>query len=356
MKVAVGRRHAKRALITGGAGFIGSHLAEALLQDGYAVTVLDDLSTGSESNIAHLDELELVVGDTADERLVESLVAETDVVFHLAAAVGVRLILAEPIESFRTNVLGTEAVLRAARDHGTKVLIASTSEVYGKVARLPQQEDDDVVLGPTSISRWSYAASKMLDEFIALAYARRGLPVVCFRLFNTVGPRQSGAYGMVIPRFVDAALHGEPLLVHGDGGQSRCFLHVEDAVSAIVRLERSPRALGEVFNVGSTEPVTIHELAERVLETVDRLRPRLSPNGNGTAPRESEILLVPYATAYPNGDFEDIRARQPSVDKLRSVTRWRARHDLADILRDVVVARAEATAPVHEEMPAAALA
>lgn len=355
MRVSVGRSHAKRALITGGAGFIGSHLAEELLRDGYAVTALDNLSTGSEANVAHLTDLELVVGDCANERLVEELVAETDVVYHLAAAVGVRLILAEPIESFRTNVLGTEAVLRAAERHGKKVLIASTSEVYGKVARLPQQEDDDVVLGPTSISRWSYAASKMLDEFIGLAYARRGLPVVCFRLFNTVGPRQSGAYGMVIPRFVDAALHGEPLLVHGDGGQSRCFLHVEDAVSAIVRLERSPRAVGEVFNVGSTEPVTIYSLAERVLSTVHRLKAGAA-NGNGSGPRESEIVLVPYETAYPNGDFEDIRARQPSVDKLRSVTRWRARHDLADILRDVVVARAEATAPVHEEMPAAALA
>ncbi len=347
------RSHAKRALVTGGAGFIGSHLAEALLGDGYTVTVLDDLSTGSASNVSHLHELELVVGDTANEDLVETLVAESDVVFHLAAAVGVRLILAEPIESFRTNVLGTEAVLRAASRHGTKVLVASTSEVYGKVARLPQREDDDVLVGPTSISRWSYAASKMLDEFIGLAYARQGLPVVCFRLFNTVGPRQSGAYGMVVPRFVDAALHGEPLLVHGDGTQSRCFLHVDDAVSAIVRLERSEAAAGQVFNVGSTEPVTIHELAERVLETVHRLKLK---DGNGNAGHESEIVLVPYAQAYPNGDFEDIRARRPSVDKLRELTRWRPRHDLDDILRDVAIARAAATAHVHEELSATALA
>ena len=303
MKVSVGRSHAKRALITGGAGFIGSHLAEALLRDGYSVTALDNLSTGSESNVAHLDELQLVVGDAADERLVAELVAESDVVFHLAAAVGVRLILADPIESFRTNVLGTEAVLRAAAQHGTKVLIASTSEVYGKVARLPQREDDDVLLGPTSINRWSYAAAKMLDEFIGLAYARRGLPVVCFRLFNTVGPRQSGAYGMVVPRFVDAALTGQPLLVHGDGNQSRCFLHVADAVSAIVKLERSERAVGQVFNVGSTESVTILGLAESVLDAVHRLRPAAAAlngsNGNGTQVHESEIVLRPVRPGLP---------------------------------------------------------
>lgn len=353
--------HGKRALITGGAGFIGSHLAEALLGDGYAVTALDDLSTGSEENISHLDRLELVVGDTADERLVEELVAESDVVFHLAAAVGVKLILADPIQSFRTNVLGTEAVLRAAERHGTKVLIASTSEVYGKVARLPQREDDDVLLGPTSISRWSYAACKMLDEFIGLAYARRGLPVTCFRLFNTVGPRQSGAYGMVIPRFVDAALRGEPLQVHGDGSQSRCFLHVRDAVSAIVGLERTTGSIGQVVNIGSTESVTILELAERVLDAASARHGttgsfRRGSNGNGSGRHPGEIQLVPYSEAYPNGDFEDIRARQPSVDKLRELTRWRPRHDLEDILRDVVAARSGVLLPVSEEMPVTALA
>jgi nucleoside-diphosphate-sugar epimerase len=362
MKMSLRRSRGKRALITGGAGFIGSHLAEELIADGYAVTALDDLSTGSEENIAHLDKLNLVVGDTADERLVEELVGESDVVFHLAAAVGVKLILAEPIESFRTNVLGTEAVLRAAERHGTKVLIASTSEVYGKVARLPQREDDDVLLGPTSISRWSYAACKMLDEFIGLAYARRGLPVVCFRLFNTVGPRQSGFYGMVIPRFVDAALRGEPLQVHGDGSQSRCFLHVRDAVSAIMKLERAPRAVGEVFNIGSTESVTILELAERVIDTVGTpnglaatLAGSLNGNGKGNRP-QGRIELVPYHEAYPDGDFEDIRARQPSVDKLHAATRWRARHDLDEILRDVVAAKSSALAPRIEEAVVTALA
>jgi UDP-glucose 4-epimerase len=361
MRVSLRRPHGKRALITGGAGFIGSHLAEALLDDGYAVTALDDLSTGSEQNVAHLDRLELVVGDIADEKLVESLVAESDVVYHLAAAVGVRLILADPIGSFRTNVLGTEAVLHAAQRYGTKVLIASTSEVYGKVTRLPQREDDDVLLGPTAVSRWSYAASKMLDEFIGLAYCRRGLPVVCFRLFNTVGPRQSGAYGMVIPRFVDAALCGEALQVHGDGSQSRCFLHVRDAVSAIVRLEQAPKAVGQVVNIGSTESVTILELAERVLETVHGRRaaaesPQPSANGNGAGRPAGGIVLVPYSEAYPNGDFEDIKARQPSVDKLQSLTRWRPRHDLQDILRDVVAARSSALVPVGEEAPVTALA
>ena len=360
MSVLRRQRHAKRALITGGAGFIGSHLAEALLGDGYAVTVLDNMSTGCEDNISHLDALELVVGDTADERVVEELVAESDVVFHLAAAVGVRLILADPIESFRTNVLGTEAVLRAADQRGTKVLIASTSEVYGKVAHLPQREDDDVLVGPTSVSRWSYAACKMLDEFIGLAYASRGLPVVCFRLFNTVGPRQTGTYGMVVPRFVDAALRGEPLQVHGDGSQSRCFLHVRDAVSAIVRLERNPRAIGQVFNIGSTESVTILELAERVIKTVHK-RPNLaeallsSTNWNVAGDSNGGIVLVPYSEAYPHGNFEDIRVRQPSVDKLRKVTRWRARHNLEYTLRDVVAARSTALAPVNEEVPVTVL-
>jgi UDP-glucose 4-epimerase len=350
-------RHAKRALVTGGAGFIGSHLIEQLLRDGYSVTALDNLSSGSLDNIAHLDDVRFVMGDTADEETLDELVAESDVVFHLAAAVGVRLILADPIESFRTNVLGTEAVLRAADRHRVKVLIASTSEVYGKVARLPQQEDDDVLVGPTSVSRWSYAACKMLDEFIGLAYARRGLPVVCFRLFNTVGPRQTGVYGMVVPRFVDAALRGDPLPVHGDGSQSRCFLHVRDAVSAIVRLERSQRAVGQVFNVGSTQSVTILELAERVLQTVQRrkgLAEMLRSTVNG-AP-DGQIELIPYAEAYPGRDFEDIPARQPSVEKLQAVTRWRAKHDLDDILRDVVNSRVEALSPVAEEIAVSAIA
>ena len=329
----------RRALITGGAGFIGSHLAEALLADSYHVTALDNLSTGSTANIDHLGSehhFDLVVGDITDEELVERLVASHDVVFHLAAAVGVNLILADPIESFRTNVLGTESVLRAASGTGTKVLIASTSEVYGKVARMPQSEDDDVLLGPTSFSRWSYAACKMLDEFLGLAHARRGLPVVCFRLFNTVGPRQTGTYGMVVPRFVEAALRGMQLQVHGDGTQSRCFLHVADAVNAIVKLSRAQRAVGHVFNVGSTESVTILELAHRVLAAV----------GAGQDP--SLIAFVPYADAYPGGGFEDIQARRPEIKKIRAFTRWRPRQTLDDIIRDVVATHA----PAREYTPA----
>lgn len=343
-----GGRKRRRALITGGAGFIGSHLAERLLAEGVAVTALDNLSTGSADNIAHLENerlFDVTVGDVSNERLVRSLVMRHDVVFHLAAAVGVKLILADPIESFRTNVLGTESVLRAASDANTKVLIASTSEVYGKVARLPQSEDDDVLLGATAYSRWSYAACKMLDEFIGLAYARRGVPVVCFRLFNTVGPRQTGEYGMVLPRFVDAALRGVPLRVHGDGSQSRCFLHVDDAVEAILRLERSPEAVGDVFNIGSTETVTILELAERVLLAV-----------RSAYETQSMITFIPYEQAYPEPGFQDIPARLPDVSKIQFATRWSAKHDLARIISDVLAAKKAATADLDEAAEGAVVA
>lgn len=322
------RQAQQRVLVTGGAGFIGSHLCEALLDRGQRVTVLDNLSTGTPANILHLEGnrgFEFRKGDIADATLVEKLVSRHDVVFHLAAAVGVKLILADPIDSFRTNVLGTETVLRAAVDRGVKVLIASTSEVYGKVAQIPQREDDDVLLGPTSYTRWSYAACKMLDEFLALAYARRGARVVCFRLFNTVGPRQTGEYGMVLPRFVDAALTGKPLVVHGDGSQSRCFLHVRDAVEGILRLERSARAVGHVFNIGSTESVTILELANRVIAAV---------GVNGDA--GPTTVFVPYEEAYPHHGFQDIPARRPDISKIQTFTRWRPKLTLHDILRDVI--------------------
>jgi UDP-glucose 4-epimerase len=331
----------QRALVTGGAGFIGSHLTEALLEEGYAVTALDNLTTGRLENLEQLeahDDFELVGGDVADETLVDDLLREHDVVFHLAAAVGVKLILADPIESFRTNVLGTESVLRGAARHGTKVLIASTSEVYGKTVATPQSEGDDVLLGPSCFSRWSYAACKMLDEFLGLAYAREGLPVVCFRLFNTVGPRQTGHYGMVVPRLVDAALRGEALPVHGDGSQSRCFLHVSDAVQAILRLNRSQRAMGQVFNIGSTESVTIADLARRVIAAV------------GMDGHEDDLIrFMPYEEAYPGGGFEDIRCRQPDTSKIRSLTRWRPTRTLDDILHDVVAERLPAFAPVALE-------
>ncbi len=319
----------RRALITGGAGFIGSHLAEALVERGDHVIALDDLSTGETANLTALADtplFDLVIGDVVDTAVVDRLIGDVDVVYHLAAAVGVELILSDPIQSFRTNVLGTESVLSAARRHGTKVLVASTSEVYGKVTHLPQREDDDVLLGPTSFSRWSYAACKMLDEFIGLSYVRHGVDVVCFRLFNTVGPRQTGRYGMVVPRFVDAALAGKSVPVYGDGGQTRCFLHVRDAVEAIARLEAAPAAVGRVFNVGSTESVTILELASKVLAAVGR--------------DEDAVALIPYDEAFPNGDFEDIRDRMPAIERIQAATGWSPSFTLDDIVRDVVEDRA----------------
>jgi len=300
--------------VTGGAGFVGSHLAERLLAAGELVTVLDDLSTGSRENVAHLvadPRFTLVVGDVTDLDVVEQLVGNSDLIIHLAAAVGVKLILADPLRSIETNVAGTRNVLDAAARKGTKVLVASTSEVYGKASRIPQREDDDVVLGATSVTRWSYAAAKMLD------------------LFNTVGPRQSGAYGMVIPRFVEAALRAEPLPVHGDGEQLRCFLHVADAVEAIVRLADCPEAVGEVVNVGSVEPVAIRELADRVCALVG----------------EGAISYVPYEQAYPEGGFEDIRCRIPEISKVRALTGWEPTRSLDDILADVVAQYADGVVP-----------
>lgn len=356
----------KKALITGGAGFVGSHLAEELLASGYEVIALDSLSTGQLDNLAGIEshpKFRLVVGDVLDEELVDSLVAECGLVFHLAAAVGVGLILSESLQSFRTNVLGTETVLESAMRHGAKVLLASTSEVYGKVARLPQSEDDDVLIGPTCVSRWSYATSKMLDEFVALAYHRQGLPVVIFRLFNTVGPRQTGRYGMVVPQFAEAALTGRPLKVHGDGLQSRCFLHVQDAVEAIARLAKEPRAVGEVFNVGSVEQVTILELAERVLGAVERERTFSLTHHAATGERDGRIALTPYEDAYPEGGFEDIRCRMPDISKIRRLTEWRPRRTLDKILVDVLADRAAVLAPmpaeglaIPQEVPALAVA
>jgi UDP-glucose 4-epimerase len=318
----------RRALITGGAGFVGSHLAEALLARGYRVTALDNLSTGRLGNIEHLLDgrrFELLVGDLADTDLLGEATNRSDVVFHLAAAVGVKLILADPRASIETNVAGTRNVLEAALGSGAKVLVASTSEVYGKADHVPQREDDDVVLGPTVVDRWSYAAAKMLDEFLALSYHREtGLPAVCFRLFNTVGPRQTGDYGMVIPRFVEAAMRGEPLPVYGDGRQLRCFLHVQDAVEAIVQLAECRAAVGEVVNVGSVEQVSIIELAQRVLGKLDG-------RSHGAL-----VSLVPYEQAFPNGRFEDISRRLPDISKIRALTGWQPSHTLDDILADVI--------------------
>ena len=257
-----------RALVTGGAGFIGSHLTEALLAAGHEVVVLDDLSTGQLGNLAGVEghpRLEVVAGSVTDETLVRKLVTGADVVYHLAAAVGVRLILDRPVGTIETNIVGTETVLRAAREGRPRVVLASTSEVYGKNDRVPLSEDDDRVLGPTTKSRWSYACSKAIDEFLGLAYHREyGLPVTIVRFFNTIGPRQTGRYGMVVPRFVRQALDGGPITVYGDGRQSRCFTDVEDTVRATIALSLTPAAVGEVFNVGTTHELTIGALAERV--------------------------------------------------------------------------------------------
>lgn len=300
-----------RALITGGAGFIGSHLAEELLAQGWTVSVIDDLSTGVFENIAPLTSCErfrFAIADIRDQIVLDRLASEADVIFHLAAAVGVQLIVEHPVHTIEANVTGTEHVLKAGLRYRARVLVASTSEVYGKGSKTPFSEDDDVLLGPTSRSRWCYAASKMVDEFLALAYAREfGLDVVCFRLFNTIGPRQTGRYGMVVPRFVGAALSNEPITVYGDGRQSRCFCDVKDVVRALIALATAPNTGGQVFNVGSQEEITILGLAEKV-------KARLQSS--------SEITFVSYDEAYAPG-FEDMRRRVPDISKIERVVGWR---------------------------------
>jgi len=323
-------------LITGGAGFIGSHLAEELLSREYYVTIIDDLSTGRFENIApltHHPNFSFAIDTITNEVVMDRLVSECDLIIHLAAAVGVMLIVEHPIHTIEANVIGTEAVLKAALRYRVKVLIASTSEVYGKGNKIPFHEDDDVVLGATSRSRWAYASSKMVDEFLGLAYYReKGLPVIVFRLFNTVGPRQSGQYGMVIPRFVENALQGKKLQVFGSGKQTRCFLHVSDAVEAIIRLSEQPEAVGQVFNIGATTEITIHELAAKVISKApERL-------GINTDPIE-RIELIPYEQAYAVG-FEDMNRRVPDISKIKSFTGWKPTRSLEDILNDVFFEKA----------------
>ena len=313
-----------RILITGGAGFVGSHLAERLLTKGHNVTAIDNLSTGSLANISHLKEspgFNFVRGDISDEIVLDRLTSQSDIIIHLAAAVGVQLIVERPVYTIENNVAGTEKVLRSALRYNCKVLIASTSEVYGKGHKFPFSEDDDVLLGPTNKSRWGYAASKMLDEFLGLAYFHEyGLEVVCFRLFNTVGPRQSGQYGMVVPRFVRKALAGEPIEVYGTGHQQRCFVHVSDVVKAIDRLALEKKAVGNVFNVGSTEEISILELAEKVKKMTES---------------KSGIVTIPYEKAYAPG-FEDMERRVPDISKVNQVTGWKPSKDIDEILRDVI--------------------
>jgi UDP-glucose 4-epimerase len=293
------------ALITGGAGFIGSHLAEALLLQGHRVTALDNLSTGSANNVEHLageSRFRLVVDSALNADLMRRLTADADVIYHMAAAVGVRWIIDHPLLSIQTNIRATELVLECAAESGARVVIASTSEVYGKNTSVPLREDADSIIGSTQITRWLYANSKATDEFLALAYHReQGVPAIIVRFFNTVGPRQTGEYGMVVPRFVEAALREEPLAIHGDGQQSRCFTDVRDAVRAVIRLSETPAAVGEVFNIGSSEETTIEQLALTVL--------RLTGGRAG-------VRYVPYETVYRKG-FEDMRRRVPDVTKLR---------------------------------------
>jgi len=312
------------SLITGGAGFIGSHLAEALLARGEQVIILDDLSTGSVENIRHFrsnPSLQCCFESVMDRRLLAELVDESDVVFHLAAAVGVRRIIESPVRTIETNVKGTELVLEAAAKKKKLVFLASTSEVYGKNGKTPFREDDDTVSGPTTKSRWSYAASKALDEFLALAYWKeKRLPVVIGRLFNTVGPRQTGRYGMVLPTFVSQALEGAPLTVFGTGKQSRCFGYVGDAVEAILRLVGADSAVGEVVNIGNDAEITIEDLALLVKEKTQSSSP---------------VQFIPYDEAYEPG-FEDMARRVPSMEKLVRLAGFRPTTPLPVIIDKVV--------------------
>lgn len=314
----------KCALITGGAGFIGSWLAETLLERGWAVRVIDDLSTGKLDNVAHLEadrRFSCRVGSVLDHDLMLGLVDGADAVFHLAAAVGVRMVVEEPVRTIETNIRTTEAVLELCARRRTPVLLTSSSEVYGKLDKRTFREDDDLLLGPTSRTRWCYAGSKIIDELLALAYfAERGLPAVVVRIFNTIGPRQSGRYGMVVPRFVEQALHGEPLTVYGDGTQRRSFSWVGDVAAALADLIERPEAAGQVFNVGHHEEISIRELALLVKRLTG------SP---------SEIRPVPYEQAYGEG-FEDMPRRLPDAGKLRALIGFRPSLDLTEMLRRIV--------------------
>ena len=312
------------ALITGGAGFIGSYLCEALLAAGHRVIAIDDLSTGSEANIAHLTgnpHFQFVLETVLNESVMDRLISECEIVFHLAAAVGVELIVRDPVHTIETNVLGTSSVLRIANRYRRKVVLASTSEIYGKSTEVPFREDGDRVMGTTTLSRWAYANSKAMDEFLALAYHRqRGLPVIICRFFNTIGPRQTGRYGMVVPRFVGQALSGEPLTVYGDGTQSRCFADVLDVVDGVLKLADHPDAVGDVFNLGSSEEITILDLAQRVIEL------------SGS---QSHVHMIPYDRAYGPG-FEDMHRRIPDTTKAGALIGYHARHSLDETLIRVI--------------------
>jgi UDP-glucose 4-epimerase len=313
-------RFLMKVLITGGAGFIGSHLSDRLIEAGHRVTAVDDLSTGRLANIAHLQGapgFQFVHESIMHESVMDRLVSDCDVIYHLASAVGVELIVSRPVEVIERCILGTEIVLRTAHRYKRKVLITSTSEIYGKNAKVPFAEEDDRLLGPTTKSRWSYSCAKAIDEFLALAYQKeKNLPVVIVRLFNTVGPRQTGQYGMVVPRFIQQALTGQPLTVYGDGSQQRCFGYVGDVVGALVALMAHPGAVGGIFNIGNTEEVSILELARRVIRLTDS---------------SSQITMVPYELAYEAG-FEDMARRIPDLSRIRSLIGYAPTVSLDDIV------------------------
>jgi UDP-glucose 4-epimerase len=313
----------QRILITGGAGFIGSHLAERLLADGNHVTLLDNLSTGRYANISHFESrgnVDLIIDSVLNERLAEELIRGSDKVYHLASAVGVKLIMEQGVKTIETIFGGTDVVLRHCSRYRKPVLITSTSEVYGKGVQVPFREDDDVLTGATSKHRWAYACAKALDEFLALAHWRETrLPVVIVRLFNTVGPRQTGQYGMVVPRFLQSALGNDPIIVHGDGEQSRCFAHVLDVIEGLTRALQAPACFGQVINLGNDKEVTINQLAKLAIETTSS---------------KSEIRHIPYEQAYGEG-FEDMRRRVPSLEKARRIIGYEPTRDLRTIVQDV---------------------
>jgi UDP-glucose 4-epimerase len=332
-------------LITGGAGFIGSHMIERLVAAGDQITVIDDLSTGRVENIQHslkTGRCKLIVSSVMERDLVDRLVDECDRVFHLAAAVGVKLIVEQPVHTIQTNIHGSEVVLGAAAKYRKPIFIASTSEVYGKGTKVPFREDDDVVYGNTTLRRWSYAVSKAIDEFLALAYYEKvGLPVVVARLFNTVGPRQTGMYGMVVPRFVEAALNNKPLRVFGDGQQTRCFGDVADVVGAIIKLLEEPQAHGQVFNIGNNTPISIENLAKRVIELTGST---------------SKIEYVPYEEAYAPG-FDDMRVREPSLEKTRAMIGYKPTYTLDQTLNRIIESiRQERNAKAQRKAAVPALA
>ena len=318
------------ALLTGGAGFIGSHLAERLIADGHGVAVVDDFSTGRRSNLAHLEgnrRFRLIQGSVLDQALMEDTIREADRVFHLASPVGVRLIMEEPVKSTRSSFQGTSVVLECCARHRKRVLVTSSSEVYGKGIAVPFREDDDTVSGPVSSRRWAYACAKALGEFLALAHWREDhLPVAIVRLFNTVGPRQTGQYGMVVPRFVEAALAGEPLTVYGDGEQRRCFVHVLDVVEGLVRILEQPACCGQIINLGSDREISINDLAKLVVEVTGS---------------RSVIRHVPYSAVYGEG-FEDMLRRVPCLERAARLIGYNPIRDLRSVVADVAAERRNA--------------